>query len=339
MKRKTRSFGKSRRERNGSSNKPGTTIFLGVIGNGAAESVAKNATNRRTSSIKMIVEKNNGLEMECDHSDVIWDYERGEMVCRKCGEVLSEIEMVPQIRHNPKLETVFSYVSALKVGTLPPTRKQGTDLKAVRLAEKICNDIALPLYIQKEAAVQVQKILAAARTVHRRVKVSEASAAAVYLACRVAGHPCGEEKIAEVAGMEPNALYRLVSRIHQFYDTTIKPIPPEKYIRVVSADLRKTVRLDPHYVSILEIYAHKIIDNCGALKSKNPLYVAAAAFAAADEKMAREIGIEKVAKIVGAAVNGTLSKLVRTLKNLHVRPPAGAIKYKLGLRRRMRWRR
>jgi transcription initiation factor TFIIIB Brf1 subunit/transcription initiation factor TFIIB len=265
--------------------------------------------------------------MGCDHHDVVWDPERHETICRSCGEVLSDFEMAPQIRHNSKLETVLSYTS-LNLGTLPPEGAEKTDLDAVRKAEKICVKLSMPQSIVKEAAIQARKILKAARKAPRRVTILEAAAAGVVFACKLRRHPYSIKRIAEAAGMESNRLYRLMNRISRFYNAPTGMIPPQQYIRMVSASLRKAIHVNPHYMSLTELYAYRMLrENEEGFSSANKIYTAAAAIAAADGNMAGRIGTRRVAAAIGAGLNGTFKRLVRRLKNSHVPPPAEAMRH------------
>jgi len=119
-----------------------------------AENVAENATNRRINPIKTGGKEDKRAEMTCDHpiSERVWDYERGEEICRRCGEVIStEPVLVPKIKHDEKLQSYLSRTK-LNIGTLPPEGRERTEITASNIAAKICFDLAFPKFIKDQHA-------------------------------------------------------------------------------------------------------------------------------------------------------------------------------------------
>ena len=259
----------------------------------------------------------------------VWDPETGEVICGRCGEVIScEPVLVPKIKHNEKLQSHLNRTK-LNVGTLPLEGKDRSGVEASNVIETLCFRLALPKPIKERAVVHAQKILKAARGAPHRVTLNESAVAGIICACRESGHPYSLKEIAKTVGVEPNDVYRLLARISRFYRLPHGVVPPEQYIRFISARVSARLRgeIDPHYLSLTERYAYSLLRRGRRLVSASPLHAAAEAFAAADERMADKIGRETVAKVVGAVPNGSFVKNIKRLKNSHVPPPLEAIDY------------
>ena len=259
----------------------------------------------------------------------VWDPRTGEVICGRCGEVISsEPVLVPKIRHDEKLQSYLSRTK-LNIGTLPPESRERTEITASNIAAKICFDLALPKFIVDQAAVHVQRILRAAREKSHRVTLEEAAVAGVICACRQSGHAYSLKWIAEKVGMDPHGIYKLLNRISRFYKLPRGLIPPEQYVRSIGARISAKMRgkIDPHDLSLTEHYACSLLHREKKQVSASPLYAAAEALAAADERMAHRIGRERIAEEIGAVANGSFVKNVRRLKNSQVTPPVEAMKY------------
>ena len=256
----------------------------------------------------------------------IWDPQTGEVICRRCGEVVgNEPVMVPKIRHDEKLQTYLNRTK-LNIGTLPPEGRERTEITVSNIAAKICSDLALPKHIVDQAAAHARRILRASRGAKHRVTLNEAAVAGVICACKESRHPYILKRIAEAVGMDPNGVYRLLARISRFYQLPQGIISPERYVRFIGARLANR-GIDPHYLSLTEQYACSLLRMEGEAASKAPLFAAAEALVAADERMAHRIGRERIAEEIGAVANGSFTKSVRRLKNSQVTPPVEAMEY------------
>jgi len=258
----------------------------------------------------------------------VWDPQTGEVICGRCGEVISsEPVLAPKLRHNEKLQSYLNRTK-LNIGTLPPEGGERTEITVSNIAAKICFDLALPKFIVDQAAAHARRILRATRKVPHRVTLKEAAVAGLICACKQSRHPYSLKRIAEIVGMDPNGIYRLLTRISRFYKLPYGVIPPEQYVRFIGARVSAKLRgkIDPHYLSLTEQYACRIIRGEEPV-SASPLYAAAEAFVAADERMAHRIGCERIAEVIGATANGSFMKNVRRLKNSQVTPPAEAMEY------------
>ena len=265
---------------------------------------------------------------DCIHPEEmrIWDPRTGEVICRRCGEVIgNEPVMVPKIRHDEKLQTYLNRTK-LNIGTLPPEGRERTEITVSNIAAKICSDLALPKHIVDQAAAHARRILRASRGAKHRVTLNEAAVAGVICACKESRHPYSLKRIAEAVGMDPNGVYRLLARISRFYQLPQGIISPERYVRFIGARLANR-GIDPHYLSLTEQYACSLLRMEGEAASKAPLFAAAEALVAADERMAHRIGRERIAEEIGAVANGSFTKSVRRLKNSQVTPPVEAMEY------------
>jgi len=268
---------------------------------------------------------------DCIHPEEmrVWDPQTGEVICGICGEVIGyEPVLIPKIRHDEKLQSHLSW-TRLNLGTLPPESRERTEIAASNIAAKLCFDLRLPKFIRDQAAVHAQRILRASREAPHRVTLEEAALAGVICACKEPGHPYSLKWIAETLGMDPNSIYRLLNRIFRFYRLPHKIIPAEHYVRFIGAKLSAKLKgkINPHYLSLVEQYAWRILRAEKKRISASPLYMAAEALAAADECMANRIGRERIAEIVGAAANGSFAKNVNRLKSSRVTPPAEGMDY------------
>ena len=265
----------------------------------------------------------------------VWDSQTGEEICGRCGEVIScEPVLVPKIKHNEKLQSHLNRTK-LSIGTLPPESRTRTEITATNIVDKLCFDLALPKYVLESAVVHAQRILRACRKAPHRLTLREAAVAGIICACKESGHPYSLKRIAETTGRTPNSIYRLLARISRFYGLPHRIIPAEHYIGFIGARLSAKLKgkVNTHYLSLAEQYACMLLRAEKKPISASPLHAAAEALAAADERMANRIGRKRIAEVIGAAANGSFMKNVNRLKSSRVPPPAGAMRYFIGLRR------
>jgi len=259
----------------------------------------------------------------------VWDPQTGEVICGGCGEVISyKPVLVPKIRHDEKLQSYLNRTK-LNIGTLPPEGRERTEIKVSNMAANLCFQLALPNFMVDQAATHARRILRATRRTPYRVTLEEAAVAGVICACKESERPYSLKQIAKAAGMDSNGVYRLLARVSRFYRLPHGVIPPQQYIRFISARVSARLRgkIDPHYLSLTEQYACSLLRGEKKRVSASPLYAAAEAFAAADERMAHRIGREIIAEAIGAAANGSFVKNVKRLKNSQVPPPVEAVDY------------
>mgnify|MGYP005640155881 CR=1 FL=1 len=246
--------------------------------------------------------------------------------------MISEGEMVPQRTHDVKLQSYLS-LTALNKGTLPPQGKEKTELDASNYVDKYCHMLGFPKHIVEQAVVHMRKIFRASRGSTHRVTKKEAAIVAIICACRDAKHPYSIRSIAAKLNMNENDIYKLLARVSNFYQIPPVIIPPELYISFITSGVSGEVK--PHYLSIVELSALRIVKKARNISS-NPLYLAAAAVIAADERMQREIGLRKIAKVINAGLNGSLRKLVTHLKEVPYRKPVGSLQYFFDIRRELK---
>jgi len=269
---------------------------------------------------------------ECGGDVFFFDHERGEQICASCGLVISEVEMVPQRNHDVKLQSYLS-LTALNKGTLPPEGKEKTELDASNHIDKYCFMLGFPKHIIEQAVVHMQKIFRASRGSTHRVTKKEAAIVAIICACRDAKHPYSIRSIAAKLNMNENDIYKLLARVSNFYKIPPRIVPPESYISFITSKV--SGELKPHYQTIVERSALRVVKKARNVSS-NPLYLAAAAVIAVDERMQRKIGLQKIARAINAGLNGSLRKLVTCLKAVPYRKPVGSLQYFADLRRELR---
>ena len=278
---------------------------------------------------------------ECGSTYLVRNGETGEVVCRSCGVVVSEVEYATH--YVPAgARGSFAFTSLARTGGKPaPSDVRKLDPDVRRLARQIgrlegaerteaavanminglVDKLCLPKSVEEEAMVYAKRLLKAMREKGKRLTVIEVSAVSVWNALKVQGFPVTMKEYVNLVnallarrdgnrGLRRASFYKLITKAAEVLPPPAKVFAPADYVGRLCARIGGLA--DRSYVSTVEAYAAAL---CRAaeeeLFGKDPVCAAATAICVADEVLGGRIGAEKIAKAVGAGYSQSTAQLLK----------------------------
>mgnify|MGYP001048090878 CR=1 FL=1 len=246
---------------------------------------------------------------ECGSRHIVYDDDAGETVCRSCGFVLGEVEYAPPPERIPKVETrSYHGLTSFAVGTERLTSRQRTESNTAQDIDRIVSRLGLPNSIKLTAVWYMRKLLGWMREQKGEVKVKltsrELALISVWGALRIVGAPVSMDEYAgklngEFPGVDSGDILKLENRASIFARLAYRIPDAAGYITRLTAKLEDEV--DYPYLKLAAGYATQLIKkNPWIMKGRKPVLAAAAALLAADDLLARKIGVKRIAEVAGA---------------------------------------
>lgn len=285
----------------------------------------------------------------CGSAELVYDYDRAEIVCVRCGFVVIEkfMDPGPEWRafdeeqrekrtrvgapltyavHDKGLSTVIDVrsmsgnVSLRRIAHLVNLRRLQNRSRlsnardrnlalALRTIIEIVSSLKLPKSVLETASIVYRKALEGNRVKGRSIK--SMAAAAVYLACHLCKHARTLDEIAMISMIDKKELGRSYRSLVRDLRTPVAPIPAQDYVKHFAKPLQLPAPVELLACRIVEVARRLRLTN-----GKNPTGVAAAALYIASivggsRRTQREIA--EVANVTEVTVRNRYANLIKEI--------------------------
>ncbi len=289
-----------------------------------------------------------GVCPKCGSTELVYDPERGEIVCARCGYVVEEniVDMGPEWRafdagqrerrartgapesillHDKGLSTdigMSKNLSALTREKIYRLRKWQSRLRvseamernlvfALSELDRLASNLHLPKYVEEEAARLYRE--AVRRDLIKGKPIESIIAACVYIACRLLKIPRTLDEVAAVSKVSKKDIgkgYRFIARKLNLTPKKLL-IKPAEYVNRFADELGLSEKVRRRAVKLLEM-AYSV----GLTSGKSPSGLVAAALYVAsliegEKKTQREVA--EVAHVTEVTVRNRYKELVEKL--------------------------
>ncbi|MXY61169.1 MAG: transcription initiation factor TFIIIB [Cenarchaeum sp. SB0665_bin_23] len=288
-------------------------------------------------------------DQRCDSSDIITDYDRGEVFCGKCGEVMvvslpdwshpdqyyTQEQFMKRAQNGPSsslvmydrgLSTVIganrdSTGNALSVKTKydfnrlriwdkrSKSRSSASLSRAFTLLYSMKTKLAIPDSVVERAAFIYRKIVAVNLT--RGRTIASLMTAALYIACRESDIPRTLDELVIISNIEKKVLFRDLSIILKKLDITMEQYDTSSFIVKLSNNMKLSEKTKRMALEILRRSKKKRIT-----AGKHPVAMAAASIyistLLADEHVTQSM-LSRSAGVSDVTIRSSVNLIRKTL--------------------------
>ncbi|HDH44230.1 MAG TPA: transcription initiation factor IIB family protein [Thermococcus sp.] len=240
---------------------------------------------------------------ECGSTNLIYDSERGEIVCGTCGLVLSDFQV--QAGAKEKKPSTWDFLGIKTTKGVRLSSKERTELAVATRIEMLAEKLNFPPMLRNDAILEGRKLLNYLRkTKCVRLTCAEISLVAVWIASRKAAFPLTMRELAEAAGLRRNEIYPLLNRVSKHISLPkTRPTRKDYLLRALSkVKIRgEQYGIPERYVNQLEHKALSLLQQAMSipeakkeLSRRSPVLVAVAMIYLADELLEKRIISKKI---------------------------------------------